>query len=62
MSGLEGDTKRGEVVQDVYPGEKHAESPNPLLDEITAMSPEEYAAFEKKLMRKIDKRIIPWMT
>lgn len=30
--------------------------------ELAAMSPEEYAAFEKKLMWKLDLKIIPWIT
>lgn len=54
--------KRAEQIEVVQPGEKNAESPNYILDEIKAMTPDEYRAFEKKLMRKIDLRIIPWMT
>lgn len=30
--------------------------------ELAAMSPEEYAAFEKKVLRKMDWNIIPWIT
>lgn len=33
-----------------------------LAAEIAAMSPEEYAAYEKKLLWKIDRNLIPWMT
>lgn len=29
---------------------------------IAAMSPQEWAAAEKKLLRKIDFQLIPWMT
>lgn len=35
---------------------------NPILDQILAMDPAEYKAFERKLLRKIDLRLIPWMT
>ncbi|EIW68677.1 hypothetical protein TREMEDRAFT_44495 [Tremella mesenterica DSM 1558] len=33
-----------------------------LAAEIAAMSPEEYRVAERKLVRKIDKNLIPWMT
>lgn len=60
MSPLE---KKSEHLIEVYQGEKNVEEPvNPILEEIKAMTPDEYAAFDKKLMRKIDMRIIPWMT
>lgn len=60
MSPLE---KKSEHLTEVYQGEKNVEEPvNPILEEIKAMTPDEYAAFDKKLMRKIDMRIIPWMT
>ena len=35
---------------------------SPEAAQIAAMSPEEYAAFEKKLVRKQDLNIIPWIT
>lgn len=55
--------KKSEHLAEVYPGEKNVEEPtNPMLEEIKAMTPDEYAAFDKRLMRKIDMRIIPWMT
>lgn len=39
--------------------------PDPVLavrEQIAAMSAEEYALAEKKLLRKLDLRLIPWMT
>ncbi|KAL1408170.1 hypothetical protein Q8F55_004975 [Vanrija albida] len=35
---------------------------NPLLDQILAMPPDAYREFERKLLRKMDLRLIPWMT
>lgn len=35
---------------------------NPHIEAFLAMSPEERAATEKKLLRKMDLRLIPWMT
>ena len=35
---------------------------SPEAAEVAAMSPEEYAAFERKLLRKMDLKIIPWIT
>ena len=39
-------------------GDQHPE----FTAQILAMSPEEYAAAEKKLLRKMDLNIIPWIT
>ena len=42
----------------------HDDSPvycTPEEAQIAAMSPEEYDRFEKKLLRKMDIRIIPWI-
>jgi hypothetical protein len=33
-----------------------------LARAIAAMSPEEYKVAERKLLRKIDRKLIPWMT
>ncbi|WVQ83940.1 hypothetical protein IAT38_006084 [Cryptococcus sp. DSM 104549] len=33
-----------------------------LLDEIAAMTPEEFEAADKKLVAKIDRHLVPWMT
>ena len=35
---------------------------SPEAAQVAAMSPEEYAKFEKKLLRKMDLNIIPWIT
>jgi hypothetical protein len=35
---------------------------SPHLDTILSMSPEERAEVERKLLKKIDMRLIPWMT
>lgn len=39
-----------------------AAASNPELEQILSWSPEEYAAQEKKLLRKMDLRLVPWMT
>lgn len=39
-----------------------AAATNPELEQILSWSPEEYAAQEKKLLRKMDLRLVPWMT
>lgn len=33
-----------------------------LAQQLAAMSPEEYLAFEKKVLKKMDWNIIPWIT
>lgn len=33
-----------------------------LAEEIAAMSPEEYEAADKKLLAKLDRNLVPWMT
>lgn len=38
------------------------EYPNEYAAELAAMSPEDYRAMEKKLLWKIDRKLIPWMT
>lgn len=35
---------------------------NEYAIQLDNMSAEEYAAFEKKLLRKMDMRLVPWMT
>lgn len=35
---------------------------NPELETILSWTPEEYAEQEKKLLRKMDLRLVPWMT
>lgn len=35
---------------------------NPELEEILSWSPEEYAERERRLLRKMDIRLVPWMT
>lgn len=39
-----------------------ADPSNPYAAELAALSPEEYIAMEKKLLWKIDRKLIPWMT
>lgn len=46
-----------EKKDDVYVGET-----NEYLQQLAAMPAEEKAAFEKKLLRKMDLRLLPWMT
>jgi hypothetical protein len=39
--------------------------PDPASDaaaQLAALSPAEYAAMEKKLVRKMDTRMVPWLT
>ena len=43
-------------------GSSLKEHDDPALAEVLALSPEERAAAERKLVRKIDMRLIPWMT
>lgn len=33
-----------------------------LAEEIAAMSPEEYEAADRKLLAKLDRNLVPWMT
>lgn len=35
---------------------------NPVLEEYLAMEPADRAAFDKKLLRRMDLHLIPWMT
>lgn len=44
------------------PNEKDRAPLNPLLEQYLAMNPAEKAAFDKKLLRRIDWHLIPWMT
>lgn len=39
-----------------------AKATNPELETILSWTPEEFAAEEKKLLRKMDLRLVPWMT
>ena len=47
------DTKMPDTVPDHSKG---------VAAQITAMTPEEYAEAERKLLRKLDFKLIPWMT
>ncbi|WOO84993.1 putative transporterc [Vanrija pseudolonga] len=44
------------------PNEKDRAPINPLLEQYLNMNPAEKAAFDKKLLRRIDWHLIPWMT
>lgn len=50
------------TVEKGYVQEHNGEVTNEYLQQIEAMSVEERAAFEKKLVRKMDIRLLPWMT
>lgn len=57
-----------EFADSSVPYDKEAAEVRRLADrneyavQLESMSPEEYAAFEKKLLRKMDMRLVPWMT
>lgn len=54
-----------QVLSDVSDYKAHSTTPDHrqvLAEEIAAMSPEEYEAADRKLLAKLDRNLVPWMT